>query len=455
MNLCSIKSIVELEEQEVWDIAVNEMDLFENEPNFIAQDILLHNCHAAGICLSPVPLSTIAPLHITKAKNENETSEGEDDRILVTQFTNPDLEKLGLIKFDILGVSTKTAIHLACRYIKEEKGVDIELGKMPLDDKETLELLSSGLTDTCFQLENRGMKDTLRLIGIDSFDDLVAVIAMYRPGPMQYIPDYAGRKQGKVSISYAHPLLEKITKKTYGIICFQEQLMQAFVELAGMSAADGYKFLKGCAKKDMKLIDSFQEKFAIGCRKKNISDQVIDRIYNDLKRFGGYAFNKSHSASYAYESFKTAYLKAHYPTEWLAARLTVETKRKKFDEVEKYLQDAVKNFGFEILEPTLNDSKLHWAIAGHKKLRMSLLFKGIGMKAAEEIVKHQPYKGNDILFDFAMKVGKTVNSKVLISMKQAGFWKGIKEDKLIQNFEQIKADRKKLLGRPPAEAMFA
>ena len=408
--------------------------------------------HAAGLLLSPIPLSRIAPLHVTRKAGIDEN--GKQERVIATQFPMEDVERMGLIKFDVLGLSTKTAINWACKYVKEEKGVDINWGKIGLDDSETLKLINSGKTDGCFQLEQPGMKECLKMIGIHSFDDLVVAVAMYRPGPKDYIPEFAGRKNGAISVSYPHELLKKITEKTWGVIVFQEQVMQAFMILAGLTASEGYDFMKGCAKKKINLIEKYKEKFFKGALDNKVALDVIERIWADLRKFSGYAFNKSHSVSYGYESYKTAYLKAHYPTEFLAARLSVETLRRNFEGVSKYERDAVKNFGFKILEPSLNDSKLHWAIVGDKKLRKPLLVKGVGIKAAEDIVKHQPYYGNDILFSFAMKVGRTVNSKVMEAMKDAGFWAGFSKDRLIKDFEQIKKDKKKLRGRSTQD-MFA
>ncbi|MHA2279363.1 MAG: hypothetical protein ACXAC5_00520 [Promethearchaeota archaeon] len=401
--------------------------------------------HAAGILLSPIPLSKIAPLHVTTfhgATDDNPT------KVVATQYSMADVERMGLIKFDVLGLSTKTAINWACKYIEEEQDVIIDWSKIPLDDPDTLNLLHSGRTDGCFQLENPGMKECLKQIGIDSFDDLVVAVAMYRPGPKDYIPEFASRKSGRMAVSYPHESLRKITERTHGIVVYQEQVMKVFMVLADLTASDGYEFMKGCAKKKVDSIEKYKEKFFKGTASQDIKTSIVNRIWADLHKFSGYAFNKSHSVSYAYESYKTAYLKAHYPTEFVAARLSVETIRRQEDVVDKYENDAVKHFDFEILDRDLNNSKLHWGIVGTKKLRKPILAKGIGIKAAEEIVKRQPYKGQDLLFSFAMRTGKAVNAKVIEAMKDAGFWAGISKEKLVKDFEQIRADKKKGRGRP-------
>lgn len=403
--------------------------------------------HAAGLLLSPIPLSRIAPMHVTTT---HAGEDGKPQKVTATQFPMADVERMGLIKFDILGLSTKTAINWACRLLKE-RGVDIDWSKISLNDRETLELLNSGRTDGCFQLENPGMKECLKLIGIDSFDDLVVAVAMYRPGPKDYIPEFAGRKRGKIAVSYPHEKLREITERTHGIICYQEQVMSAFMVLASLTASDGYDFMKGCAKKKIELIDKYKDRFFKGAMSGGITKGVIEGIWNDLHKFSGYAFNKSHSVSYAYESYKTAYLKAHHPTEFICSRLSVETRRRNFDDVDKYAADATRHFDFELLPVDLNKSKMDWAIEGDRCLRRPVLAKGVGVKAAEDIVKHQPYTGKDLLLAFGRKVGKSVNGKVMEAMKDAGFWPNISKEKLLEGFEKIKKDKKRLRGRPTVD----
>lgn len=293
-----------------------------------------------------------------------------------------------------------------------------------------------------------GMKECLKMIKIDAFDDLVVAVAMYRPGPKDYIPEFAGRKQGRVPVVYPHPLLKEITESTYGILVYQEQIMKTFMALADLTPSDGYFFMEGCAKKKPKIIQGYKAKFFNGAEKQGIRSSVVQSIWHDLEKFAGYSFNMAHSVSYAYESYKTAYLKAHYPTEFISARLSVETMRRNFDDVDKYERDAIKNFGLTIKEPNINDSKLHWSILGNRELLKPLLVKGIGIKAAEEIIKHQPFRGKDVLYSFTMKVGKAVTTKAMEAMKDAGFWSGISKEKLLKDFEQIKQDKKKARGRP-------
>ena len=407
----------------------------------IEETISGYGAHAAGVVLSPEPLATICPLHQTTSMGAEKT--------IATQFAMSDVESLGLIKFDILGLKTKTAMSMAQKLIQQSTGKEIDLEVLPLDDRKTFELIRSGKTDGCFQLENSGMKETLRQIGIDEFEHLIIAIAMYRPGPKDYIPLLADRKARRVSTDYMHPKMKDITQSSYGILAFQEQVMMAFVALSGLSVSAGLDFTKGCAKKKQSIIDGYEVQFMRGCKNNNIPEGVAAKIWNDMKKFGGYAFNRSHAASYAEESFKTAYLKAHYPTEFMAARLTVELQDRNFDDVDKYEADCIKNLGFTILDPDLNKATVDYRIIGEGILMRPMLIKGIGQVAAEDIVKHQPYKGPDYLYSFAMKVGSAVNSKVMAAMYDAGlFGDKLSKDETLQKFEIAKEDKRKGKGKP-------
>lgn len=265
---------------------------------------------------------------------------------------------------------------------------------------------------------------------------------------MDYIPEMGRRKRGQSPITYVHPLMKSITERTFGILVYQEQIMKAFMVLADLTASDGYMFVQGCAKKKQKQLDEALDKFTAQTKSRAIAEDVIKQLVDDMRKFGGYAFNKSHSVSYAYECWKTAYLKAHYPTEFFEARLSVENIRRIFDLVDDYETDAVENFGFKIDPPELNKSKIRYTIVGDRHIRKPLLVKGIGWKAANEIADKQPYRGKDLLFDFAMKVGNAVNSKVMESMWEAGLWGKMKKTELLRLFDQIKKDKKATRGRP-------
>jgi len=252
--------------------------------------ISAYGCHAAGVVVSPVPLQEICPLHITQA---SEGSMSEKGTTIATQFTMAEVESIGLVKIDILGLSTKTAIDWCTRMVKDMHGVDVDLANVPLDDPETISLLQTGHTDGCFQLENPGMKRALMDIHIDSFDDLVLTIAMYRPGPKQYIPEVAGRKRGERAITSLHPVLADVTKKTYGVVVYQEQIMKAFPPMLDVTPVDAYDFTRGCSKKKKHVVDKYRDLVLRVLPKKGVEKDTADRIWADLQRFAGYAFNKS------------------------------------------------------------------------------------------------------------------------------------------------------------------
>ena len=438
----TIKKIEELPEDDVWDITMTgDEHFYKKQPNFIADGILVHNCSAAGMVISPVPLGRICPLHKTRSSSEGET-------LIATQFPKDEVESIGLIKFDVLGVATLTALSLAVKMIKDSYGVVVDLTKLPLDDPMTLDLYNSGKTDGVFQCENWGMKQTLQQIGINSFDDLMIAVAMYRPGPKDYIPELAKRKKNPELIKYAHPLMKKITEKTYGILTYQEEVMRAFVELADLSAEDGYTFLKGCAKKKPEIVKNYKDRFVKGAIKNDIPPAVVDRTWKDLERHSGYSFNAAHACAYSILSWKTAYLKAHYPVEFMCARLSVEARRKNQDDVFKYEEDARKNLGIKILPPDLNKSKMDYVKTGEKELLRPLLIKSVGDKAAEEIIRCQPYEGPDILESFALKIGHAVNIKVVEAMASQKMFGDIPKKTVLKAFEIIKADRQKSKGKP-------
>lgn len=250
----------------------------------IQKTISSFGVHAAGFLLSPVPMSEIAPLHVTKRK--------EDEIQLATQYTMEDVESVGLIKMDLLGLSTETSIASCIKTVKDSYGITLDFEKMPRDDKKTFELLNSGKASGLFQCDSLGMQNTLREIGVSDINDIAVCISMYRPGPLQYINEYADKKHGRVSKSYAHPIMQKITENTQGIICYQEQTLAAFTELAKLTFSEGYKFIKGCSKKKNNLVDEMTEKFVKSCIKNGISKQIAEKVASDLKKFSGYAFNK-------------------------------------------------------------------------------------------------------------------------------------------------------------------
>jgi DNA polymerase-3 subunit alpha len=424
--------------------------------------------HAAGVVISPIPLSDICPLHVTtkgpesaakdkESKEEKGETRGRKEKgtqkqpkakkevTLATQFTMGEVESLGLIKMDILALSTQTAIDWTVNDLRAQ-GIKLPpLDHLPKDDPKTLSLCRSGKTDGVFQLEMPGMQKTVKQIGIDNFDDLIVAVAMYRPGPLQYISLYADRKHGRAPVNYAHPLIKGITEKTYGIMVYQEQVMQAFMTLANLPPSEGYNFMKGCAKKKPAIIAASKVKFIRGALANGISQKVVDQIWADMEKFAGYAFNKAHAASYAYKAFQTAYLKAHHPLIFMCNRLSTENIRRRFDIVEKFERDCRDNLGYRFLAPDINRSKIKYLVVDQRTILRPLLIKGIGVKAAENIVSKQPFKAPDYLFDFTSRVGSSVNTRVIEAMCDAGMWKFLKKNRryVIEGFEMIKKDLKR------------
>ena len=271
--------------------------------------------HAAGVVISDVPLVERVPLY--KSQRDE----------IVTQFPMNDIQALGLIKFDFLGLKTLTVIRDTLRFVKEGGGEDIDINRLPLDDRLTYQLLMKGETDGVFQLESSGMKEILVSMKPDCIEDVMALIALYRPGPLKMVPEFISRKQGKTKIVYEVPELEGILKETYGVILYQEQVMQIASALASYTMGEADTFRKAMSKKKASEMEKERPKFLAGARRNGISETLAKSIFEQMETFAGYGFNKSHSAAYAMISFQTAYLKAHYPVEFMAALLSSEKKQ--------------------------------------------------------------------------------------------------------------------------------
>ena len=413
----------------------------------IQKTISSYGKHAAGIILSPIPMSEICPLHITARKG------GKID--IATQYTMEDVESVGLIKVDFLGLSTETSIASCVEMIKDSYGISLNFENMPRDDEKAFNILNSGKACGVFQCDSPGMQNTLREIGVSNVNDISVCISMFRPGPLQYISDYADRKHGRTQVEYAHPVMKKITEKTHGIICYQEQTLAAFVELAKLTYSDGYKFIKGCSKKKIHIVDEMTDKFVKSCIKNGVPKNIAEKIAKDLEKFSGYAFNMAHAMGYAVnETYVTSYLKAHFPIEFMAARLSVECKRRKDKLVYSYYEEA-KRLGFKILPPDINLSSLDWQIVDQKTLREPLIVKNIGIKAAQEIIANRPYKNDDILRSFTLKSGRAISTKIVEAMYEAGIWGyDMSKDKIIDTFEMIKRDKKRKKPSGGAEIKF-
>jgi DNA polymerase-3 subunit alpha len=365
--------------------------------------------HAAGIIIAPRNLTDIIP--IAKAK---------DSELVVTQYEGEIIEKAGVIKMDFLGLKTLTIIRDALALIKENHGIELDINQIPLDDKKTLALYQRGETNGTFQFESPGMQKNLRELKPDKFEDLIAMNALYRPGPMEYIQLFIKRKHGKEQIVYDLPGTEEILEETYGVTVYQEQVMLLSQKLAGFSKGDADVLRKAMGKKQKAVLENMKEKFFSGAKEKGHPMDKVEKIWNDWLAFAEYAFNKSHSTCYAYLAFQTAYLKAHYPAEYMAAVLTHH-----INSIDKitFLLEECRRMKLKVLGPDLNESNYHFSVNKNGEIRFGLAaIKGVGETAAKAIIEERKSNGAfKSVFDFLVRMNsKAVNKKCLESLIKAG-----------------------------------
>ncbi len=365
--------------------------------------------HAAGVVIAPQPLTEYVPLY---RSNKNE---------IMTQYSMNDLEKLGLLKMDFLALTTLTVLQDAVNRVREELAVTIEWNSIELDDPPTLKLFCEGRTSCVFQFESRGMRDILRRLKPDRFEDLIALNALYRPGPIQggMIDEYIKRRHGKIQVRYELPQLEEILKETYGVIVYQEQVMQIASKLAGFSLGEADLLRRAMGKKKADVMQARREKFICGAVANGISEKKAIRIFDLMEQFASYGFNKSHSAAYALVAYQTAYLKAHYPVQFMAAMLTCEMD--KSDKMVRHLIEC-KEMGIEVLPPDINSSEFHFKSA-HNKILFGLAgIKNVGEAAIRSILQSRTAEGKfTSFFQFCERVDvRTVNKRVMESLVKAG-----------------------------------
>lgn len=373
--------------------------------------------HAAGIVIADKPLAEYIPLFKT----------AEDE--ITTGYSMGALERIGLLKIDLLGLRTLTVIDETAKIIRQTQkapNFDFDIDKTPLDDENTFKLLNNAETIGIFQLESSGMRDLLRKLMPTKFEDVVALLALYRPGPIGsgMCDEFMKRKHGYVPIKYDHPKLEPILKETYGILVYQEQCMQIANDLAGFSLSQADLLRRAMGKKIPEVMEEQRKYFVAGCIRNNISKQTAEKIFDLMEHFAGYGFNKSHSCAYAMISHRTAYLKANYPTEFMTALLNSEAGN--IDKVAYYIEEA-KRLGIEILPPDINESFAKWTLVGKNAIRFGLLaIKNVGLLALDSMVRIRegcgPFKN---LCDLCEKVdSRLVNKKVLESLIKAGAMDG-------------------------------
>ena len=338
--------------------------------------------HAAGIVIGNENIDELVPLY----------SDGETD-LAITQFNMKFVESAGLVKFDFLGLKTLTVIKHACEYIKKYHNVDVDISKIDMEDPEVFKLICATDVIGVFQLESTGMRDVIQKLQPDNLEDIIALVSLYRPGPMDNIPLYIARKHGREKTEYLHPLLEPILKHTYGIMIYQEQVMQTAQVMGGYSLAGADLLRRAMGKKIKEEMVRHREIFAEGAAKKSISKSIADQVFALMEKFAGYGFNRSHAASYAVVSYQTAYLKTHFRREFYIASMNMDIINT--DKISVFVQDA-KNSGIEVLPPDINKSEAYFSgeIGDIHKIRYALsALKGCGISVMENIVEEREKNG--------------------------------------------------------------
>ncbi len=364
--------------------------------------------HAAGIIIAPDDLTNIIPVATSK----------ESD-LLVTQYDGRVIEDAGVIKMDFLGLKTLTIIKDALQLIKKNHGLEIDIDAIPLNDSKTFDLYQRGDTNGTFQFESDGMQMYLRELKPDKFEDLIAMNALYRPGPMEYIPKFINRKHGREPVSYDLADMQEYLEETYGITVYQEQVMLLSQKLANFSKGDADVLRKAMGKKQIEVLNKMKSQFMQGCEANSHDLKICEKIWTDWEAFAQYAFNKSHSTCYAFVAYQTAYLKANYPAEYMAAVLNNQGN---IDKISFFMEECRK-MGIPVLGPDINESDLHFAVNQKGEIRFGMAgIKGVGEKAVENIVEERKLKGPyATVYDFARRVNpRAVNKKVYENLVYSG-----------------------------------
>jgi DNA polymerase-3 subunit alpha len=401
-DLTNVKRIREIyEEDSLASVILHEAEKLEGS-------VRNTGIHAAGIIIAPSDLSDLLPVSASKEVN-----------LLITQFEGSIIESAGVIKMDFLGLKTLSILKDALELIKLNYDVDIVLDDLPLDDLKTYELYQRGDTNGTFQFESPGMQKHLRDLKPDKFADLIAMNALYRPGPLQYIPNFIKRKHGIETIEYDLPEMEEYLADTYGITVYQEQVMLLSQKLAGFSKGDADVLRKAMGKKDRKTLDKMKSKFIDGAVAKNLPVDKLEKVWTDWEAFAQYAFNKSHSTCYALVAYQTAYLKAHYPSEYMAAVLN---NANSIDKITFFMEEC-KSMGLAVLGPDINESLKGFSVNKEGVVRFGLgAIKGVGEAAVEDILMERKVNGAfQSIFDLIKRVNqRTVNKKSIENLILAG-----------------------------------
>lgn len=364
--------------------------------------------HAAGIIIAPSDLTELIPMAVAK-----------DSDLLLTQYEGKVIEDAGVIKMDFLGLKTLTQIRDALELIKKNHGVEIEIDEIPLDDPKTFELYASGATNGTFQFESKGMQEHLVNLKPNKFEDLIAMNALYRPGPIQYIPDFIKRKHGLQQINYDLPDMEEHLQETYGITVYQEQVMLLSQKLAGFTKGDADVLRKAMGKKDRATLDKMKTKFIEKAKEKGHNEEKLTKVWTDWEAFAQYAFNKSHSTCYAFVAYQTAYLKAHYPSEWMASVLNDAGSSEKIT----FFIEECKRMQIPVLKPNVNQSMVTFSANKKGQLVFGLsALSGLGEAATQAIVEERSKNGEyKNIFDFVKRVsGRALTRKTMEVLAYGG-----------------------------------
>ncbi|MEI6509000.1 MAG: DNA polymerase III subunit alpha [Bacteroidota bacterium] len=365
--------------------------------------------HASAIIIAPQDLTDLIPIAVAK-----------DSELLLTQYDGRVIEDAGVIKMDFLGLKNLTVIRDALKLIKQNHGIELNIQDIPLDDKKTLSLFAKGETNGTFQFESAGMQKYLKDLKPDRFEDLIAMNALYRPGPIAYIPSFINRKHGKETVTYDLADMEEQLRDTYGITVYQEQVMLLSQKLANFTKGDADVLRKAMGKKDRKTLDKLKPQFILQASEKGHDAKILEKIWTDWEAFASYAFNKSHSTCYAFVAFQTGYLKAHYPGEYMSSLLT--NNQSNIDKVTFFMEEC-KRMGIPVLGPDVNESQVNFAVNKKGEIRFGLgAIKGVGEGAVEGIISERELNGNfKSIFDLTKRVNlRAVNKKTMEGLALAG-----------------------------------
>jgi len=406
--------------------------------------------HAAGVIISRDPLSDIVPIQYSKEKT------------VITAYPMGDIEKLGLLKMDFLGLRNLTIIDKTVKSIKDRHGIELDIDKIPLDDEKVYEMLSRGETDGVFQLESSGMKTLVKDLKPSVFEDLGALVALFRPGPLNsgMVGDFVQRKHGRAKVEYKDPRLEPILNDTYGTIVYQEQIMQVAQSLAGYTLGQADILRRAMGKKKTEEMDKQREIFVSGAVRNKVDAKMAEELFNTMTEFAAYCFNRSHSAAYAFLAYQTAYLKAHYPVEYMSALLSSVSSNQ--DKIQQYIVECQK-MDMETLPPDINKSGSDFT-PDENNIRFGLAsVKNVGEGVVEQVVKGREREEYKSFYDFCTKVElKQFNKRTLESLIKAGAFVSIEKSRkqLLENFDSalntaIRENEAKASGQMNLFAMMA